>query len=86
LTNELAEEEQSPLQEETSVLKLIEQAGGILSPSELTSRSSLGMRDTLAIVSFLLRKELIAKQEEKETFLQITKKGIEMLTRIQTNM
>jgi hypothetical protein len=47
---------------EAFILKLIDQESG-LSPWELSRKSLVGMRETQAIVNFLLREELIAKTQ-----------------------
>ena len=81
MADEITQEDQSLLQKEILILKMIEQeAGQRVTPQELSRRSPLGMRETQAIVSFLLRREFITESKEKTTFLQITKKGIDVLS------
>jgi predicted transcriptional regulator len=83
LSGEVTLEQQRFSREETEVLKMIREAiGGKISPRTLARRTLLGMRETQAIVSYLLRKELLTKTEEKVTFLQITKKGIDVVAQL----
>jgi hypothetical protein len=83
MSKEITQETQSLSPEETAVLKIIEHVGGgKVSPSELSGISPFGIRDTQAIVAFLLRNRLITKTEETIAFLQIAEKGIDVMSHI----
>jgi predicted transcriptional regulator len=58
---------------EDVVLKLLEK--GKLSPWELARKSPLGMRETQAIVEYLIRRGLITKKPaDKTDFLELTER------------
>jgi hypothetical protein len=65
--------------DEKLVLRLLEEAGN-LSPWEVAARSPLGMRKTLAILGYLVRKELVVKTCDDFERVRITEEGLATIT------
>jgi DNA-binding MarR family transcriptional regulator len=76
LMSEITEEGSWLSRNEMLVLRLLEE-GGKMSPWELSQRSPIGMRETEAIVAFLVRKGLITKTSSELTFLQIASHALQ---------